>query len=481
MLGLHSPWFTLWCADQHCNQHALLSSTLLHTCPAGWDDEEAALAGPNLDPWEQGYGATEDEEQLPDAEQPDDGSWQGPGEGWEAAEGWQDDSGDAAAMEEDGAAGGLQDQLHAAAAGEEECSWDDEMDAAQGAAPQAAPPASAAAAAVRQAAAAQAAASAPSSGKRRSNGSAVEVPRPSSRRQQQQHDGSDGSLQPLRPPKQQHLLRSPVQPAQKHGQVQAAAATPVGGASTISSTLGLADLTVQPPSDRTHQVPRVPPAAAVPQQPAQQPGEQQQQPASPQALGPLAVPELEALSPGLLGAAPTLAEVLYSKPATAAVQAPVAAAAAVVVASGARGSGGSGRAVPSVPALRGAPQRPVPSSDRGQLSVSGPTGAAARPAAASNPQAAAAAAAAPAAPAISDDDMPSFALLDDMSPARPQLAAAPTAAVSQDEPFTYLLRLYRRAASAGQPGACCPQFCACCPQFCSCDLSHETRYLPCMV
>ena len=449
---------------------------MLHTCSAGWDDEEAALAGPNLDPWEQGYGAAEDEEQLPDAEQPNDDSWQA-GEGWGAGEGWQDDSGDAVAMEEDAAAGGLQDQLDAAAAGDEEGSWDDEVDAAQGAAPQSAPPAAAAAAAVRQQAAAQAATGALPSGKRRSSGSAVEVPRPSSRQQQQQqapqHGGLDGSLQFSRPPKQQLLQRSPVQPAQKHRQVQAAAVTPVGGASTISSTLGLADLTVQPPSDFTHRVPRVPPAAAAPEQPAQQPGEQQQQPASPHALGPLAVPELEALSPSLLGAAPTLAEVLYSKP-VAALEAAAPAPAAAAVASGGRGSGGSGRAVPSVPALRGAPQRPAPSSGRGQLrllSVSAPPGAAARPAAASKPQpAAAAAAAAPAAPAISDDDMPSFALLDDMSPTRPQLGAA---AVSQDEPFTYLLRLHRRAASAGQPGACCPQFCGC-------DLSHETRYLPCM-
>lgn len=440
-------------------QPSFCSPALTVAC-AGWTDEAAAPDGAQLDPWEQGYEVAEDEEQLPDADQLDGGGWQD-GNGWQAADDWQD--GGEEAMEEDAAAGGCEQQGQgdtaaeaAAPAEDDEGCWDDEQDAAEGAAPCPAVPAAAAA---RQPAPAQAAAGARLAGKRRSSGSAVEVPRAvSQRRQQQQLDGLDGGSQPMRHTKQ--LQRSPVQPSQQPGKAQAAAATPVGEASTLSSTLGLADLTVQPPSERSHQAPRVPAAAAAaPQQPARQPQKQQQaqqqtqqpdQPASPSALGTLAVPELEALSPSLLGAAPTLAEVLYSKPAATVLEAAAPAAAAVAVGGEARASGSSGRAVPRVPALRGAPQRPGPASGRGLrlLSVSAPAAAAARPATTPKPRAMEAAAPAAAAPAVSDDDMPSFALLDDMSPARPQLGAAP-AAVSQDEPFTYLLQLQRRANSAG--------------------------------
>lgn len=363
-------------------------------------------------------------------------------------------------MEEDAAADDCEQQAQVDAAAEaaapaedDDGCWDDEEDAAEGAAPCPTVPAAAAA---RQPAPAQAATGARLAGKRRSSGSAVEVPRAVSQRrqQQQQLDGLDGGSQPMRHAKQ--LQWSPMQPAQQPGKAQAAAATPVGEASTISSTLGLADLTVQPPSERSDQAPRVPTAvAAAPQQPARQPQRQPppQQPGSPSALGALAVPELEALSPSLLGAAPTLAELLYSKPAAAVLEAaaPAAAAAVAVVGGDARASGSSGRAVPRVPALRCAPQRSGPSSGRGLrlLSESAPAAAAARPAATPKPRAMEALAPAPAAPAVSDDDMPSFALLDDLSPARPQLGAAAAAAVSQDEPFTYLLQLQHRATSAG--------------------------------
>ncbi|KAI7842146.1 hypothetical protein COHA_004170 [Chlorella ohadii] len=433
----------------------------------GWADEAAAPDGAHLDPWEQGYEAAEDEEQLPDADQLDGAGWQD-GDGWQAADDWQDgEDGGEEAMEEDAAADDCEQQGQVDAAAEaaapaedDDGCWGDKEDAAEGAAPCPAVPAAAA----RQPAPAQAAAGARLAGKRRSSGSAVEVPRAVSQRQrqqqqqqqqQQQLDGLDGGSQPMRHAKP--LQRSPKQPAQQPRKAQAAAATPVGEASTISSTLGLADLTVQPPCDRSHQAPRVPTAvAAAPQQPARQPQRQQQQQqaqqqASPSVLGALAVPELEALSPSLLGAAPTLAEVMYSKPATAVLEAAAPAAAAVAVGGDARACGSSGRTVPRVPALRGAPQRPGPASGRGLrlLSVSAPAAAAARPAATPKPRAMEAAAPAPVAPAVSDDDMPSFALLDDLSPARPQLGAAPAAAASQDEPFTYLLQLQRRATSAG--------------------------------
>ncbi|PRW59034.1 recQ-mediated genome instability 1 [Chlorella sorokiniana] len=94
----------------------------------GWEDEEA---GPHLDPWEQGYEAAEDEEQLPDADLQGGGGWQD-GEGWEADGGWQDDGGEAA-MEVDAPAGEGEQRgqgdaaAEAAGPADDEGSWDDEL------------------------------------------------------------------------------------------------------------------------------------------------------------------------------------------------------------------------------------------------------------------------------------------------------------------------------------------------------------------
>ncbi|EFN57844.1 hypothetical protein CHLNCDRAFT_51164 [Chlorella variabilis] len=172
--------------------------------------------------------------------------------------------------------------------------------------------------------------------------------------------------------------------------------------------------------------------------------QQQQQQKQQEALQP-AVPQLEPPDPSLFDVAPSLTEVLYSaqptppQPPRASLPAGAAAASAGEGGGRAAAAGGSrGGALPSMPQLQPpgtSQQRPAaPSLLRLQQPVGAPASPAAPPAAS---------------PADSDEDMPSFDLLPDLSPDKPQQGAGGSRS-GTDEPFIYLLQLSQRAASAGK-------------------------------
>ena len=394
---------------------ALAYPAVLLCCAAGWEDDEPA--GPGLDPWEQGYDAA-DGEQLPEADQHADGPMGvGSNGGWVAededavieAEGaggeeeeqqqQQQQAGGGAPEQRDAAAGG------AAAQDGSDDEWEDDEEEEGEAEAEACGKqegqqqrgSMAAGSALALESSGQAASG--QGGRRRSSGRAAEQtpaapPKPPLPRQQQQHLASppaDSASQPRRSPR----LLSTSRPSQEpHAVAQAAAADSASG-----SHGGL---------------------SSRPQQPR----------GSPEGPASSGLQQLEPLDLSLLDAPPTLAEVLYAAkrpaPSPPSAGGPAAAAAAAVGAAegGAAGAIASGRALPGLQALG---LRPLWAA----------------PAIASPP--------APAVVADSDDDMPSFALLDEDSPVKQQQpAAVAVPSASWDEPFAYLLHLSRKAAAAGK-------------------------------
>ncbi len=209
-----------------------------------------------------------------------------------------------------------------------------------------------------------------------------------------QGESSEGSSQPRQSGSQ--ALRG----KQQQRTVVKAAAAADDAASTRSTAMGL-QLPVAAPRTVTK-----PAAASSPQPAGVQAG-----------LGLPGVPELEPLDPELLKAAPTLADVLLANPAADA-GLPL----LHTHAGGAAAAAGWAADVGALPvALPAQPARP----QRQAASVAAPHAAAA---------------------GDSDEDMPSFGLLGDLSPPKPRQAGP---AASMDEPFSYLLHLAARASSAG--------------------------------
>ncbi|KAL4420941.1 hypothetical protein ABPG77_004570 [Micractinium sp. CCAP 211/92] len=209
-----------------------------------------------------------------------------------------------------------------------------------------------------------------------------------------QGESSEGSSQPRQSGSQA------VRGKQQQRTVVKAAAAADDAASTRSTAMGL-----QLPGAAPRTVTK-PAAASSPQQAGVQAG-----------LGLPGVPEVEPLDPELLKAAPTLADVLLANPA-----ADTGLPSLHTHAGGAAAAAGRSAEVGALPAAL--PTQPA-----------GPQRQAAYVAA---PQAAAA--------GDSDEDMPSFGLLGDLSPPKPRQAGP---AASMDEPFCYLLHLAARASSAG--------------------------------
>lgn len=390
-----------------------------------------------MDPWEQGYAGEADEEQLPDADGlPSGDGWQG---GWEAGGGGSEEE----AEDEDlpDAAEGEPEEAAAAEAmgGSSEDGWAVEEEIEEQQQPAAVAPAvpvkPAAAAAVvagQPAAAATAVAAAPP---QRSSGRSVEVPQLQPAAQRPALTPTDGGPLPKRSLQQLSGTRQ-QQPQHQAVKQQATAAASVAATpeniSTTSCTLGLADLgSTLPASAQLQQRLQ---SAAPPRSGRQQPG------SSPT---PGVVPLLEPLDPSLLDVAPTLAEVLLSGNQSSPVAAVTAAGTGVasvqhqqqLQVSQQRQHQPQQQAAPGHGQLR---LRPAPAPAVPPARAAAAAGARTR---------AAAAVASVASIPDSDDDAPSFDLLDDVSPVRQQQGMAPAA--SPDEPFVYLLQLNRRAATAG--------------------------------
>lgn len=361
----------------------------------GWDDQPA---GGHVDPWEQGYDETL---QLADG----GAGWQDDtGGGW--ADGGGGDGGLAAGEGEPMLGAGEPMELQrqhgeagpgvaatgtaaaaATAEGGSDDGWDDDEEAEQQQQQQRGPAGDAAGLPTVQA-------SPPAATQQHGLGRSIS----GAARQllRQQGESSEGSSQP-RP--SGHQLADRKQP---HQCPAARGAAADDAASAKSTTMGLQVLVAAPRTVTK-------PAAA---------GPAPQQGSGPAGPGLPGVPELEPLDPELLEAAPTLAEVLLARPAE----------------------------EPAPPARR----RPAAAA----AAAAGPAavGGAALPAMAAfehvGPQGQAAAVIAPEATATgdSDEDMPSFGLLGDLSPPKQQPAVP---AISMDEPFCYLLHLAAKANAAG--------------------------------